>query len=109
MPPRIPKTALARPDLYRDSIGDEGLAGGTPKRFGGRWDCSSHASPGSGGSPTQRECKKGPHDCYCEIGFGCFSQAKGARPENHGRISSFKREFWTNTPGCALLPLPSLP
>ena len=101
MPPRIPVTALTRPDLYRDSVGDEGLAGGTPKRFGGRWDCASTLSGTSqDDSPSRkREVKKGPHDCYCEIGFGCFSQTAQARPENHGRISSFKREFWTDTPG----------
>ena len=96
----VPKVALEYPELFRDSVGDEGLAGGTPKRFGGRWDCTAVANEIEalqGGSPTRS--RKGPHDCYCEVGFKCFSQAGAARVENYGRRNRFYKELWTNTPG----------
>ena len=37
-PPSIPVSAIANPPLYKDSVGNDALAGGTPHRFGGKWD-----------------------------------------------------------------------
>ena len=99
VPPKIPSAAVAYPFLFTDTVGDLGLAGGTPKRFGGRWDCTQR-DPSTDDKPA-RVVKKGPHDCYCEIGFGAWSMAGKARTVNHGLKSDFHREFWTNTPGCA--------
>ena len=47
----------------------------------------------------QRVVKKGPHDCYCEIGYNCWSMAGKARTANFGMMGVFEREFYTNTPG----------
>ena len=98
VPPKIPSAAVSYPFLFTDSVGDLGLAGGTPKRFGGKWDCTQR-QPSTDEKPA-RVVKNGPHDCYCEIGFGAWSMAGKARTVNHGLVSNFKREFWTNTPGC---------
>ena len=99
IPPKIPTAAISYPFLFRDTVGDEGLAGGTPKRFGGRWDCTQRGPSELDGAKPQRVVKKGPHDCYCEIGFGAWSMAGKARTVNHGLRGTFEREFWTNTPG----------
>mmetsp|Transcript_24453 Transcript_24453/g.47644 ORF Transcript_24453/g.47644 Transcript_24453/m.47644 type:complete len:186 (+) Transcript_24453:232-789(+) len=93
------RIALRNPELYRDSIGDEGLAGGTPKRFGGRWDKTAVASELDQSIPSGHVVRRGPHDCYCDVGFKAWSMAGHARTENHGRRSTFKKELWTNTPG----------
>ena len=99
MPPRVPRIATTHPELVKDSVGDLGLAGGTSKRFGGKWDTTANLKPRSGDKLVP-VAKKGPHDCYCEVGFGCFSEVKGPKPHNFGRKGTFEREFWTNTPGC---------
>ena len=103
-PPRVPRIATTHPELVKDSVGDLGLTGGTPKRFGGKWDTTANLQPLSRetASPV---AKKGPHDCYCPVGYGCFSEVKSPMRTNFGRRGTFEREFWTNTPGCA----PSLP
>ena len=48
---------------------------------------------------SQRVVKKGPHDCYCEVGYNCWSMAGKARTANFGLMGVFEREFWSNTPG----------
>ena len=64
----MPVSAIRNPALYTDTVGNDGLAGGTPLRFGGEWDIVSEkvARMDPSGSRT---VKKGPHDCYCEIGY----------------------------------------
>ena len=101
LPPKIPSAAVAYPFLFTDSVGDLGLAGGTPKRFGGRWDCTQTGLPNK---PPRRVVKKGPHDCYCEIGFAAWSMAGKARTVNHGLKEAGLKDLWTNTPGCAHAP-----
>ena len=100
LPPSIPVSAIRNPPLYRDTVGNEGLSGGTPLRFGGRWDIvSEKVEPWVDPDKPQKVVKKGPHDCYCEIGFAAWSMAGKARTVNHGLRGTFEREFWTNTPG----------
>jgi len=99
LPPKIPSAAVSYPFLFTDSVGDLGLAGGTPKRFGGKWDCTQR-QPTTDSKPP-RVVKKGPHDCYCEIGFGAWSMAGKARTVNHGLKEAGLKDLWTNTPGCA--------
>ena len=103
LPPSIPVSAIRNPPLYRDTVGNEGLAGGTPLRFGGEWDIVSekvekYVDP----NKAQRTVKKGPHDCYCDIGFNAWSMAGKARTHNFGLRGVFEREFWTNS-ACAAL------
>ena len=98
MPSTVPVAARNNPAHFRDSVGDDCLAGGTPKRFGGRWDVMSHDIP-LPAYEKQRVVKKGPHDCYCDIGYNCWSKAGTARTANFGLMGTFEREFWTNTPG----------
>ena len=43
--------------------------------------------------------KKGPHDCYCEIGFAAWSMAGKARTVNYGLKEAGLKDLWTNTPG----------
>mmetsp|Transcript_12094 Transcript_12094/g.28640 ORF Transcript_12094/g.28640 Transcript_12094/m.28640 type:complete len:207 (-) Transcript_12094:51-671(-) len=97
LPPKIPSAAVSYPFLFTDSVGDLGLAGGTPKRFGGKWDCTQR-QPTTDSKPP-RVVKKGPHDCYCEIGFGAWSMAGKARTVNHGLKEAGLKDLWTNTPG----------
>jgi len=96
-----PKVAMRFPELYRDSVGDEGLAGGTAKRFGGKWDLTTNVKGGPPPDPDKplvsHSSRKGPHECYCEVGFGCWG--KDVRSENFGRRGVFAKELWTNTPG----------
>lgn len=99
LPTKMPDAARRHPSLYHDTVGNEGLTGGTPKRFGGRWDVLSKDVPTDYGGKPQRVVKKGPHDNYCEVGFGCWSMAGKARTANYGLMGVFEREFWTNTPG----------
>ncbi len=99
VPPKIPTAAISYPFLFKDTVGDDGLCGGTPKRFGGRWDCTQRGPNELDGDKPMRVIKNGPHDCYCEIGFGAWSMAGKARTVNHGLRGTFEREFWTNTPG----------
>lgn len=99
LPTGLPAAAARNPALYNDTVGNEGLTGGTPKRFGGHWDVLSKGTPIDHGDQAQRVVKKGPHDCYCDIGFGCWSMAGKARTANFGLQGVFEREFWTNTPG----------
>jgi len=99
LPPTVPPAARKYPQLYRDSVGDEGLAGGTPKRYGGRWDVTSNLTPINHGDKPPRVVKKGPHDLYCDIGYNCWNMAGKARTANYGLMGTFEREFWTNTPG----------
>ena len=101
LPPKIPSAAVAYPFLFTDSVGDLGLAGGTPKRFGGRWDCTQTGLPNK---PPRRVVKKGPHDCYCEIRCAAWSMAGKARTVNHGLKEAGLKDLWTNTPGCAHAP-----
>lgn len=103
MPTSVPLAARNYPMLYRDTIGDEGLAGGTPKRFGGRWDVTANLSPLNHSDKPDRVVKKGPHDLYCDIGYNCWKMAGKQRTHNYGLQGTFEREFWTNTPGCAYL------
>jgi len=93
-----PKWATDYPERARDTVGDDGLAGGTPKRFGGRWDVTTIGQPGFETNPSL-VVSKGPHDCYCEIGFHAYQMAGKARSENFGRRGCFAKELWTNTPG----------
>ena len=100
LPCGIPGAALRNPALYRDTVGNDGLAGGTPQRFFGKWDVLSKNDPGPDHSDKpQRVVKKGPHDCYCDIGYNAWSMAGKARSANYGLKGVFQREFWTNTPG----------
>lgn len=101
MPAGVPQAALKHPELFRDSVGDDALTGGTAKRFGGRWDVTANNVPIDHGSHAPRVVKKGPHDCYCDIGFNAWSMAGKARTHNFGLKGVFERDFWTNTPGYA--------
>ena len=76
LPSSMPASAIRNPPLYRDTVGNEGLAGGTPLRFGGQWDIVSKkvVFPTDEDKP-QRTVKKGPHDCYCDVGYNCWSMA----------------------------------
>ena len=76
MPSSVPVSALRNPPLYRDTVGNDGLAGGTPQRFGGQWDIVSEKVE-AWKDPTkgQRVVKKGPHDCYCDIGYNAWNMA----------------------------------
>ena len=75
------KVKVPIPGLYADKWGClvtriEGLAGGTPLRFGGSWDVVSekverYVDP----NKPQKVVKKGPHDCYCDVGYNCWSMA----------------------------------
>ena len=116
--PKIPTAAIEHPAHFRDTVGDESMVGGTPARFGGKWDCTlTHAPDGRTFKPWEsvgltinpdgsvseaekkhREVKVGPHDCYCEVGFNCW-QSKYLKPPAHGLQGTFEREFFTNTPG----------
>jgi len=100
MPADMPVSAIRNPALYRDTVGNDSLSGGTPYRFGGRWDVLSKNDPEPDrGDKPQRVVKKGPHDCYCDIGYNAWSMAGKARSANFGLKGVFEREFWTNTPG----------
>merc|ERR1711871_493982 len=99
LPSGIPSAAIRNPALYKDTVGADGLSGGTPYRFGGRWDVLSKNEPIDYGEKEPRVVKKGPHDCYCEIGYGAWSMAGKARTANFGLKGVFEREFFTNTPG----------
>lgn len=99
LPSGVPKAALRHPALYQDTVGNDGLTGGTPHRFGGRWDVLSRQREIDHGDKPQRVVKKGPHDCFCEVGYNCWSMAGKARTANYGLQGVFEREFWTNTPG----------
>ena len=69
LPSGIPVSAIRNPPLYRDTVGNEGLAGGTPLRFGGQWDVvSQKITPWQDPNKPPRVNKKGPHDCYCDVG-----------------------------------------
>lgn len=69
LPSGVPSAAIRNPALYRDTVGNEGLAGGAPLRFGGQWDVvSAKVAPDHGDKPP-RVVKKGPHDCFCEVGY----------------------------------------
>jgi len=100
LPSGMPSAAIRNPALYKDTVGYDGLSGGTPYRFGGRWDvlCKNEPLPEDDDKP-QRVVKKGPHDCYCDIGYNAWSMAGKARSANFGLKGVFEREFWTNTPG----------
>ena len=100
MVPGMPAAALRTPSQFRDTVGGDCLAGGTPLRFGGKWDVLSKNLPDKDDDPKpQRVVKKGPHDCYCEVGYNCWSMAGKARTANFGLMGVFEREFWSNTPG----------
>jgi hypothetical protein len=96
LPSGIPVSAIRNPPLYRDTVGNEGLAGGTPHRFGGKWDVVSEKVEQQHERP-QRAVKKGPHECYCDVGYNCWSMAGKARTANFGLQGVFEREFWTNS------------
>ena len=97
----MPSAAIRNPYLYKDTVGADGLAGGAPTRFGGRWDVLTKDMPidYSYQGDKQRNLKKGPHDCYCDIGYNCWKMAGKQRTENFGLSGVFEREVWTNTPG----------
>jgi hypothetical protein len=95
----IPGPALRNPSQFMDNVGNDSLAGGTPLRFGGRWDVLHKDTPQWDSGKPQRVVKQGPHDCYCGIGYNCWSQAGKARTANFGLMGVFEREFWSNTPG----------
>jgi len=99
LPSAMPASALRNPALYRDTVGNDGLSGGTPLRMGGQWDIVSAKVAADHGNKPQRVVKKGPHDCYCDVGYNCWSMAGKARTANYGLMGTFEREFWTNTPG----------
>ena len=99
LPSGIPKAAVRHPALYNDTVGNDGLTGGTPKRFGGRWDVTARSMEVDHGDKPQRVVKKGPHDCFCEVGYNAWSMAGKSRTANFGLQGVFEREFWTNTPG----------
>ena len=100
LPAAIPVSAIRNPPLYRDTVGNEGLAGGTPLRFGGQWDVvSQKVERWVDPNKPPRQVKKGPHDCYCDVGYNCWNMAGKARTANYGLMGTFEREFWTNTPG----------
>jgi len=100
LPSRIPVSAIRNPALYRDTVGNDGLAGGTPQRFTGLWDIvSEQVPPFVDPNKPQKVIKKGPHDCYCDVGYNCWNMAGKSRTANFGLRGVFEREFWTNTPG----------
>lgn len=128
LPSGLPISAIRNPPLYKDTVGNEGLSGGTPLRFGGRWDVvSEKVEQYQDPNKPQKVVKKGPHDCYCDVGYNCWSMAgcapahhvfmpralateslflavpmparSKARTTNFGLRGVFEREFWTNTPG----------
>ena len=69
LPSGVPVSAIRNPALYRDTVGNEGLAGGTPLRMGGEWDIVSNKVPQlQDPDKPPRGLQKGPHDCYCEVG-----------------------------------------
>ena len=79
LPMGVPVSALRNPKLYVDHVGNDMLAGGTPLRFGGQWDIVSEKKE-LWQDPNKKPnvVKKGPHDCYCEI--GCASREPKAQP-----------------------------
>ena len=100
LPSAVPVSAIRNPPLYRDTVGNEGLAGGTPLRFGGQWDVvSQKVERWQDPNKAPRQVKKGPHDCYCDVGYNCWNMAGKARTANYGLMGTFEKEFWTNTPG----------
>lgn len=93
----VPTVARRFPKMFIDTVGDDGLVGGTPKRFGGHWDCTRpwiEPAPLEPDKPP-RNYEKGPHDCYLPIGHGC---AKLPPKSRHGLKSSMA-SLWTDTPG----------
>lgn len=76
LPSGVPVSALRNPALYRDTVGNEGLAGGTPLRFGGDWDIvSEKVAQAQDPNKVPLNRQKGPHDCFCEIGYNCWEKA----------------------------------
>ena len=110
LPAGIPVSAIRNPPLYRDSVGNQGLAGGTPHRFGGNWDIvSEKVEPYVDPDKAQKVIKKGPHDCYCDVGYNCWSMAGKSRTANFGLRGVFEREFWTNSASSRSHARPSAP
>ena len=76
VPSGVPVSAIRNPFLYQDTVGNEGFAGGTPLRFGGQWDIvSAKVEQAQDPDKPPRELRKGPHDCYCDIGYNAWSMA----------------------------------
>lgn len=73
LPSATPASALRNPKQYYDHVGNDMLAGGTPLRHGGIWDIvSEKVTPWQDPNKKPNVVKKGPHDCYCEIGYVQF-------------------------------------
>ena len=76
LPGSVPISAIRNPKLYRDHVGNDALAGGTPLRFGGQWDIvSDKVERWVDPNKKPNVVKKGPHDCYCDIGYNAWSMA----------------------------------
>lgn len=103
-----PRQARQYPKAFVDTVGDEALLGGTPKKYGMMWDINSLFDPETiaaaqaalDPNKKPREVRKGPHDCYCEIGYGCWDPAASGSPAksvHHGRPAVMK-SLYTQLP-----------
>lgn len=90
---QAPWQARKYPNMFVDTVGDEGLVGGSPKKAGMMWDINAPYDPETiaaaqatiDSTKPPRELRKGPHDCYGEIGYGCTNLAASGSPVRHGR------------------------
>jgi hypothetical protein len=84
LPTGIPPSALRNPKQYYDHVGNDMLAGGTPLRFGGQWDIvSQKVTPWQDPNKKPNVVKKGPHDCYCDIGCAPWDISPPPRLDVH--------------------------
>lgn len=101
---QAPWQARAYPNMFVDTIGNDSLIGGTPKSRGMTWDINSLYDPETiaaaraAMSPNKqsREVRKGPHDCYCEIGYGCWDPKDSGSPAksvHYGRQQAMKAMY----------------
>ena len=93
----VPLVAQKFPKMFIDTVGDQGLVGGTPKQFGGHWDCTTSWQPGRVVHPDApvRSHEKGPHDCYLPIGHGCDKPP----PRSKFGLKSSWTGMYTKDPG----------
>lgn len=108
LPTGIPPSALRNPKQYYDHVGNDMLAGGTPLRFGGQWDIvSQKVTPWQDPNKKPNVVKKGPHDCYCDIGCAPWDISPPPRLDVQSHIEftahapSHRREPYLVARGCA--------
>jgi hypothetical protein len=98
---QAPKQARQYPRMFVGTVGNEALLGGTPKKSGMMWDINSPYDPETiaaaqaalDHNKKPREVRKGPHDCYCEIGYGCWDPAASSPAKHHGRPAAMKAMY----------------